>query len=267
MRFSICCAPNALGEPKRLLDVLVEAGADYLDWSAGALMAGEREFEQLRVLLQDAPLRPEAFLGFLPPTQRITGPNVRLDGVLEYASEVLRRARALGGEIMVLGSSAARRVPQGFDPGVAREQFIEFCRELGPRADEIGVTITIEPLNRSEDNLLTHLEQGTQIVDEVGQARIQLVADYHHLFVENEPLRNITAAGKRIRHAHIADRGRAAPGYASGGEADLRGFFAALRSADYNARCSCEGSMTDLVRQAKPVLALMRERYDQSAPA
>ena len=38
MKFGICCAPDALGEPARLFDVLTEAGADYVEWGVAATM-------------------------------------------------------------------------------------------------------------------------------------------------------------------------------------------------------------------------------------
>lgn len=264
MKFGICSAPGALGDERRLIDILHEAGADYLDWSMGSLMASDAEFEKLRGLVADSPLQPEAFMAFLPPVQRITGPDVALGAVLEYADEAMRRARAIGGQVIVLGSAGARKVPEGFPMERARNQFIEFCRELGPRAANHGITIAIEPLNSHEDNFILSVAQGAQYVDAVAHPNIQLLADFYHMFEEKEPLVNVEAAGGRLKHTHLADLGRAAPGYAREGEADFVGFFRALKVAGYNARCSFEGKTDDLARQAAPILATMRDRYAQS---
>jgi len=264
MKFGICSAPGALGDERRLIDILAEAGADYLDWSMGSAMASAAEFEKLRALTDQGPLRAEAFMGFLPPTQRITGPHVDLQGVLDYATTAMQRAKALGGKVIVLGSAGARKVPQGFSFEVAKAQFIEFGRELGPRAQEIGIFIAIEPLNTGEDNLICSVAQGAQSVEAIGHPNIQLLADFYHMDEENEPLSNIQNAAPLLRHTHLADTGRRAPGFVEK-EADIVGFFCALRAAGYDARCSFEGKTDDLARQAKPLLRAMREKYAQSA--
>lgn len=260
MKFGICCAPGALGDVEALLDVMAQAGADYVEWTVGSIMASEAEFERLRAIVADAPLQPEAFCVFLPPHHRITGPDVDLAAVLTYASEAMQRAHALGGEIVVLGSGGARKVPAGFDPDVALNQFKQFCRELGPRAQQAGVTIAIEPLNSGEDNLINSVAQGAQIVDEVAHPHIQLLADFYHMIEEGESVENAKDAGKRLKHTHVADLGRVAPGFAEG-EADFVAFFGALRAAGYDDRCSFEGKTHDLARQAKPLLDTMRARY------
>ncbi len=264
MKFGICSAPNALGSTEKLIGIMVDAGADYLDFAVGSIMSSEGEFENLRAVLEQGPLRAEAWMSFLPPHQRITGPNVELQSVLEYATTAMQRAKILGGEIIVLGSAGARKVPQGFDFEVARAQFIEFGRELGPRAQEIGITIAIEPLNKSEDNFICSVAQGAEYVDAIAHPNIQLLADFYHMDEENEPLQNVENAGKRLRHTHLADTHRVAPGYAKDA-ADIVGFFRALGVAGYDARCSFEGKTDDLARQAKPLLATMREKYAQSA--
>ena len=265
MKFGICCAPGALGEVKPLMDTLEAAGADYLDWAVGAIMSSESEFEKLRGIIEGSSLKAEAFMSFLPPHHRVTGPNVNLQAVLSYATEAMQRAKALGGEVIVLGSGSARKLPEGFDPEVGREQFVEFGRELGPRAAEAGSTIAIEPLNRHEDNFITSVAQGASFVDEIGHPNIQLLADFYHMFEEDETMDNVKNAGARLKHTHLADLGRVAPGYAKNGEADFVGFFGALRIAGYDARCSFEGKSDDLARQAKPILDKMRQRYAESA--
>ena len=102
-------------------------------------------------------------------------------------------------------------------------------------------------------------------MDAVSHPNIQLLADYYHMVEDDEPLSNIVDAGSRLKHTHLADLGRFAPGYAKEGEADFVGFFRALRQVGYDNRCSFEGKTEDLVAQARPLLAHMRQRYAESA--
>ena len=264
MKFGICCAPDALGDPARSLELFAQAGADYVEWGVGSAMKSEDEWEKLRAIVADSPLKPEAFNGFIPASHRITGPDVELDKVLDYASEAMRRCRALGAEIIVLGSGGARKLENGWEPTRGLDQFETFCRELGPRAAEHNVTIAIEPLNRSEDNLINSVAAGAAIVDAVEQPNIKLLADFYHMFHDDEATADVAKVGSRLVHTHLADLGRVAPGYAEQGEADFVGFFRALHAANYDARCSFEGKTHDLAAQAQSIIAHMKQRQSEA---
>jgi sugar phosphate isomerase/epimerase len=156
-------------------------------------------------------------------------------------------------------------VLDGFSHEEARKQFVQFGRELGPLAQNAGITIAIEPLNKKEDNLINSVADGAQIVDEIAHPSIQLLADLYHMAEDGEPMRNVSQAGARLRHTHVADKGRVAPGFAENGEEDFIGFFRALRKANYDARCSFEGKFDDMSTQLKPAIALMQKRWEESA--
>jgi D-psicose/D-tagatose/L-ribulose 3-epimerase len=218
----------------------------------------------LRAIAENAPIKPEAFCVFLPPHHRITGPKVNLASALEYAGEAVRRIGQIGGEIVVLGSGGARKVPDGFPMDEARRQFEEFTRELAPRAQENGVTVAIEPLNSKEDNLITSVHLGAEITREIDRPSIRLLADFYHMNEDGEGVQSVVEANGLLHHTHVADLGRVAPGFAKEGEADFVAFFAALKSVGYDARCSFEGKTDDLARQAKPLLDHLRARFQQA---
>src|SRR5947209_3227972 len=120
MRFGICCGPGSFAadvasHPKssvaRLMETMQAAGADYVEFAVGSVMpdGGEAEFETLRAELEPYPLRVEAFNSFIPGTHRITGPDAASQRALDYCRTALRRCKALGGEVVVLGSAGARR--------------------------------------------------------------------------------------------------------------------------------------------------------------
>ena len=264
MKFGICCAPDALGSSAQTLDILIRAGADYLEWGVGAVMQSEAQWEELRVLVAGASITPEVFNGFIPAHHRLTGPDVELEKTLDYASEAMRRCRALGAQIIVLGSGAARRLPDGWAPTRGLGQFETFCRELGPRAAQHDLTIAIEPLNTSEDNLINSVAAGAAIVDAVSHPNIRLLADLYHMSREDEAIADVAKVGSRLAHAHLADVGRVAPGESEQGEADFVGFFRALDAAHYDARCSFEGKAHDLAAQAQTIVARMKRHRAQA---
>ena len=273
MKFGICCGPGsfapqvegqALSALPRLMEVMQKAGADYVEFGVSSVMGSEADFAQLQNALAPLPLKVEAFNSFIPASHRITGPDVNLSEVIAYCRTALTRCKTLGGEVVVLGSGGARRIAEGFEREKALAQFVEFGRALGPVAEEIGIDIAIEPLNKNEDNLINTVKHGAQLVDEIVQPRIRLLADLYHMFADGESLYSVTAAGAKLKHTHVADLGRVAPGYASGGEANFKGFFRELKAIGYNGRCSFEGSSHDLGAQAKPMLDLLKERWAQA---
>jgi len=277
MQWGLCLDPALLQQRRdagtwdAFWPVLQEAGVDYLELPVGRAMGSEAEFEALRALVAAAPLPVRAFNSFLPAAQRITGPGVDWPGVLDYCRVALARGRALGGDVVVLGSAGARSVPEGFDPAQAERQFCEFCRLLGPVADAADMEIAIEPLNAREDNLILSVAHGARLMDEINHPRIRLLADFYHMGQEHEPVDAVAAAGARLRHAHLADLGRVAPGYAPDGEADFLGFFRALRQSGYAdqpyARCSFEGKLDNIEAQTPPMMRLLRARWQESAGA
>lgn len=277
MKFGICCGPTALAidnEPlkdsvARLMQTLQDAGADYLEFPVASLKPEEDKstFDALREALENAPLKVEAMNGFIPGHHRITGDDIDLPKVLSYCDEALSRAHQLGVPVVVLGSGAARKVPDGFEHRKAIEQFIDFCHQLGSVAQKHHIHIAIEPLNTREDNLINTVAQGAHVVEAVNHPYIQLLADFYHMFADDEPLGNIIDSGKYIVHTHLADTGRITAGTADS-EADFRGFFKALRASGYdshpNARCSFEGRIESITEQAKPMFAFLNQRWKES---
>lgn len=276
MKFGICCGPTSMGSEgealgsavARLTNAMRQSGADYLEFPVASVAPGgdRARFEALReaVMAQSA-IRIEAFNSFLPGHHKVVGPEVDLGSVLGYCRSALLRCAQLGGKVVVLGSAGARRVPAGWESKDAQNQFIQFCRELNPIAEEAAIDIAIEPLNKKEDNFLLSVEEGAKLVDKIKSPRIRLLADLYHMEEEGETMQSVATAGNRLAHAHLADKGRVAPGFASSGEADFIGFFRALRQSNYDARCSFEGSFQDIALQAKPALDLMRQRWQDAS--
>lgn len=265
MKFGLCCGPQTMAQEgaslrdnlARLQDVLGAADADYFEMGVGQVM--NDEFDELAAALENAPVPAQAFNGFLPATQRITGPEVELQEVLNYCETALHRCHQIGGRVVVLGSAGARKVPDGFSFERANEQFIEFGRALGPIAQNAGVMIAIEPLNRKEDNFITDVARGAELVEAIGHSHVQLLADWYHMLVENEPVSNIARAGKYLQHTHLASRPRHVP--VAGDDSDLEQFFAALEAVDYNQRCSFEGRIDDFATQAPQLIAYLKQLH------
>ena len=270
MKFGICATPRTADKKAplkesavRLQDILQQAGADYFEMNVGSVMGDD--FAELARALAPLALKSEAFNSFIPAQHRITGPDVDLPSLLEYCRQSLGRCAQIGGQIVVLGSSGARKIPPGFPYERAENQFIEFGQALGPIARDAGITITVEPLNHREDNFILDMKQGMHMVDAIYHPSVQLLADLYHITEDKEDLNNVGDAGARLRHTHVADLSRVPPGFAKQGEAAFREFYRQCRRAGHVARTSYEGSFSDFAAQAAPLIAHLKLRWAESA--
>jgi D-psicose/D-tagatose/L-ribulose 3-epimerase len=279
MRFGICCNAGSLAQEgdsldekvARLADFARRCDLDFVEFPVGEVRSegDEAQCDELHRAVRQHALPLQSFNVFLPAHHRITGPDVQLHRVLDYCRVALGRCAALGGQIVVLGSSGARRVPEGWSHEEARSQFIAFARALEPIAAQNSITIAVEPLNRREDNFLNSVLDGIGLVDEIACSHIQLLADQYHMDEDGEDYEHVAQAGTLLCHAHTADSGRFPPDFAPEGEAQFKLFFAALRLSGYaqrpDARLAVECNWSNLNEQAAPAIALLRRRWDESA--
>ena len=236
MRLGYCCGPESV-------PLLKSVGFDYFEWSVPGLLmplAEEAAFEAALIRAQTAALPCEALNVMLPGELKVTGADVDFAKLEAYAQTMCARAKRAGIARIVFGSGGARRVPEGFSHVTARGQIVRFLALLGPLARAAGVTIVVEPLNTQETNIINSVAEGADIVREVNDPAIRLLADSYHVLVEDEPLDNIVRNLDLIAHAHIATReGRLPPGVVPCAGVPL--FLKCLRDGGYNGRVSVEG--------------------------
>ncbi|MBS7656950.1 sugar phosphate isomerase/epimerase [Candidatus Bathyarchaeota archaeon] len=108
---------------------------------------------------------------------------------------------------------------------------VEEFKILGKDADNLGVYLLLEPLNRYETHFVNRLEQAVKIVEEVGVEHVQIMADFFHMSIEEQDLSSsIEAASKHIFHVHLADSNRLLPGH---GHTEFKKPFQTLKKAGY----------------------------------
>ena len=223
------------------IEKLAELGYDYVELPTAQLMAlDEDEFAALKERLFKAGIPCETSNNLFPVTMRLTGPDMDMDVIEEYARKAFARDEELGIKICVFGSGPAKSVPEGFPMEKGFEQVVQICRKIGPIAAEHGITIVIEPLRRAECNMINSFAEGVELAKAANVENVKVLVDFYHLTVEDEPVGNISRDGEEfLRHVHFANpTGRVYP--VSLQEADYAPFMAALADAKYDARISCE---------------------------
>lgn len=219
------------------------AGWDYIEESIqgflqGTLPEGDWTGPQR---LKECPLPIIAGNSMVPATHKITGPAVDADALKLYMVAVLLRAKQMGMKTLVFGSAGARNHPEGFDRTKAKDQILAFLQTAAQLAEQAGVTIVCEPLNRKESNIINSVAEGMEYVKELNHPNFQCLVDSYHFWLEKEPLKNLDAAMPWIKHVHLADEhGRVSPG--ESGQSDYKPFFKVLKTGGYAGGISVETS-------------------------
>jgi len=233
---------------------------DFAEWSVPALLKpreGEDAFCAALDDLRAAELNYPVANCFVPGDLKITGPEVDNSALQAYVATTMKRAERAGVGVIVFGSGGARRIPDEFDPQVAKEQIVAFCRMVAPIAHDHGVTVVVEPLNTTECNVLTTVDECATLVKEVGHSALRLLVDAYHLMRDGDSYDDIVKHGDLLAHVHIATvPNRRAPGSEA---CDFSRFFCALANASYAGRISIEGKITDPVAELPVALTVMRE--------
>lgn len=253
MRFGCCVGPD-------MIDVIARAGFDFCELPARAVLPFESDAAALAALraIDAAPLRPEAFNVLVPAELPMVGPRADLHALRAYLNRTFSRMVQLGGQVVVLGSGAARRIPDDLPRPQALDQLADALAVAGEEAANAGIVLALEHLNRGECNVFNTVAECHSFIRERGLGNVQLLADLHHLELEHEPAANVTEAGPLLAHVHVADGGRKAPG---GGGYDYAGFMVAVQRAGYDARISAECGWDNLEAQAPGALAFMQQQW------
>jgi sugar phosphate isomerase/epimerase len=254
MRFGCC-----VSTPEQVA-ILAEAGYDFCELPTRAVQPFDDDVAALETLRMwdSLPLRSESFNSLIPGELPMVGPNVDLAVLRTYLRRAFTRMVQLGASVVVLGSGAARRIPDDFPREQALDQLADALALAGDEAARAGIELALEHLNQTECNVFTTLAESHAFINERGLSGVRLLADLHHIEMEHEPLTNVVAAAPLLVHVHVADGGRGAPGV---GGYDYAGFMRAIKAAQYDRRISAECRWDDLSAQAPDSLAFMQREW------
>jgi len=158
--------------------------------------------------------------------------------VRRHTLDVMRRliglCADLDGSVLVHGSPAQRRLPEGPDAAAAQRRGEAAFAEIAEDAARAGVVYCIEPLSRHETNFINHVAEAAALVERIGSPAIRTMIDCSAAgLTETEP---VAALIERwlptglIAHIQVNDRNRRGPGQ---GDDRFAPVFAALKRLRY----------------------------------
>jgi sugar phosphate isomerase/epimerase len=207
-------------------EMLKAAGGDYIEESTQGLLIPQKsdaEFEPRIAAIAAAVLPVKACNSFLPNSLPSVGEKAAHDEIVAYADVAFRRAKQVGIENITFGSGGSRRIPDGFAPERAKNQFTDLLIRLGPLAAKHGVTVSVEPLNKGECNFLNNVREVADVVGAAAHPAVGITADLYHMVLGGDVAEDLEKSIRLLKHFHIAEKAkRAMPGVAGD---DFRPWF------------------------------------------
>jgi len=98
-----------------------------------------------------------------------------------------------------------------------RKRDLERCaknlKQVAKYAEDKGITLALEPLNRFETSFINLTEQALELMHMIGSPRVKLMMDTFHANIEEKHLgAAIEAAGANLVHMHANENDRGTPG-------------------------------------------------------
>ena len=155
-----------------------------------------------------------------------------------YFQALINFCGDLGGQVMIIGSPQQRNVQEGWDFqetwGRTREAF-EGCL---PLAQERGVYLCIEPLNKAQANIFNTAAEARKLVSEINHPHFQTMVDVCSGSTEELPVPQLLEdSGPHLYHVHVNDVNKRGPGF---GQTDFVGILEMLKRLNYQRYISVE---------------------------
>jgi sugar phosphate isomerase/epimerase len=156
----------------------------------------------------------------------------------DYLIELARCTRDLGGELMVFGSPAQRRVPAGATMAQAMDHAADTFRRAAPAFADFGVKLCLEPLAPPDADFITTCAQGAELLDKINHPSFCLHLDVRAMSSEPAPVTELMKKYMaRTGHFHANDPNLRGPGF---GNVDFVPIFRTLRETKYTGWVSVE---------------------------
>ncbi len=246
MRYAICNETFEGWDHARVCRTVAELGYQGLEIAPFTLapritdVTAEQRFE-LRQQAEDHGVRLIGLHWLLAKTEgfQITSADEAVRGrTAGYLVELARCCRDLGGDLMVFGSPAQRRIPADATREQATDYAVDTFRRAAPGIADCGVRLCLEPLSPPEADFINTCAEAEAILRRLDHPNFALHLDVKAMHTDDAPIPDlIRRHGAGAGHFHANDANRRGPGF---GDTDFVPIFQALRASGYAGWVSVE---------------------------
>ncbi|MFT5290798.1 MAG: D-psicose/D-tagatose/L-ribulose 3-epimerase [Planctomycetota bacterium] len=211
-------------------------------------------YHLVRQLADDAGLACTAIAMATPEADpSSSSPSLRRAGLDRIKSRI-ECAHILGSPVLGGPLYAAHKLFHDALPGEEElKRAADVLAEAGDCAQEAGVTLCLEPLNRFEIQLVNTTTEARRIVDLAGHPGVAIHYDTHHAHMEEKSHQDAFATcGDHLGHVHFSESHR---GTLGSGMVDWAAVGEGLATSGFDGWCVVEafGTAVDGLRQAANV--------------
>jgi D-psicose/D-tagatose/L-ribulose 3-epimerase len=196
-------------------------------------------YERLGKRLKALGLRATAVTVMTPDTNPIAPDPLIREAAVKHLDRVMECGQAFGCEILCGPVHAAIGVFSGQGP--TDDEFkagVETLRKAGEKAQQRGIRIAVEYLNRFEIYLLTTAAQAKRFVDAVNHPNVRMMYDSFHANIEEkDQARAIASCAAETIHVHVSENDRGVPGT---GGVNWNSFWSGIKSTGYDGYLTIE---------------------------
>jgi sugar phosphate isomerase/epimerase len=170
---------------------------------------------------------------------QLTSPDAGVrQATADYLVELARCCADLGGDILVHGSPAQRRIPAGKTRAEAADYAVDTFRRARHGIGDAGVKLCLEPLSPPEADFINTCAEAVELLDRIDHPNFLLHLDVKAMATDEMPAPDlIRRYAGRTGHFHANDPNRRGPGF---GNTDFVPIFRALRESGYRGWVSVE---------------------------
>jgi sugar phosphate isomerase/epimerase len=246
MRYAICNETFEGWDHRRVCEFVAGLGYQGLEIAPFTLAAriadvSPERRRELRRQAEDCGLTLLGLHWLLARTEglQLTSPDAGVrQATADYLGELARCCADLGGDILVFGSPAQRRIPAGAAKPQAADYAVDTFRRARSAIADAGVRLCLEPLAAPEADFINTCAEAVEILDRIDDPHFVLHLDVKAMSAEPTPVCDlIRQYAGRAGHFHANDPNRRGPGF---GAVNFGPIFQALRESGYNGWVSVE---------------------------
>ncbi len=187
---------------------------------------------------------------------------------MDYCKKLIDQMVVLGCPSLIGPVYSVVGKADAVEPAKQKEEWalvVKNLKELAKYAEQKGVQICIEPLNRFETDFLNTVEQALKLVKDVGSKAVKIHLDTFHMNIEQKNQGDsIRKAGKLLAHFHACGSDRGTPG---NDHIDWKPIAKALKDIKYDGDVVIESFTTDVkvIARAAAIWRRMEPTRDEIA--
>ena len=193
-------------------------GFDILEIGAGHLLdMSDKEIADLKALAEELEIEITCNIG--PAKEKDVAsadPEIRKAGI-KFLSDIMRAMKKLGSDRLV--GVQYTYWPNDFsdlDKPAIWKRGVESVKELSKVAEECGVTMCLEVVNRFETHILNTGSEALDFCKEVGSDHVTVLMDTFHMNIEEDSIPEaFRTVGSKLGHVHVGEGNRKLPGEGS----------------------------------------------------